>query len=92
MFFRNVHFELTVNTTFDQYVYVVNSGLVHYIQLPPEFPSIQLWFRYDTFQNKLHRDRPGKSSWHGRNSRDFELSSEATSTVRQKKYILVQRL
>jgi len=61
VYFRIVRrFELTVNTTFDQCAYAVKSERVYYSQLlPPEYPSIRLWFRYDTFQQKLHLDCPG---------------------------------
>jgi len=62
VYFRNVRrFDLNVNTTCDQYVYAVKSRRVQCCQLlTPEFPSIRLWFRYDTFQHTpqwLYRGR-----------------------------------
>jgi len=76
---------VNVITTFDQYVYAVNSDLVHIDQLlPPEFPSIQICFRYDNFQTKFHRDCPGKGSWHGQISHTFELITEPISALSDK--------
>lgn len=58
-------FELTVNTTFDQYVYAVKSNRVPLLKLlPPKYPFIRLWFRFDSFQHKLHRDCPVVGPWH----------------------------
>jgi len=73
---------VTVNPSFDQYVYAVKSKRVHFSQLlPPEYPSIRLWFRYDNFQHKLHRHCPGKGSWHAQFARDFMFASEAVSAL-----------
>jgi hypothetical protein len=55
IYFRNIqNFELTVLTTFEQYVSAVNSEQVHFEQLlPPEFPLIRIRFRYESFEIKF---------------------------------------
>ena len=77
-YFRDIrHFEWNVNTTFDQYVYAINSDLVHIEQLhPPGLQSIQVCFKYDTFQTKFHPNCPREGSWHGQISRTYELMTE----------------
>ena len=53
------HFELNANTIFQRYMYAVNSGLVCTSKLiPPNFPTIQLIFYYDTFETNIHSDCP----------------------------------
>ena len=68
-------FELTADITYQQYVYAVRSdGVLIQNLLPPEYPSIRLWFRYQrNFEHKLHRDCPGLGSWHGELECDYEL-------------------
>ena len=79
IYFRNMqNFELTAFKTFEQYVSAVNSERVHFEQLlPPEFSSIRIWFRYDSFEIKFHRHCPGEGSWHGQISRTFDVISDA---------------
>ena len=56
----------------------VNSNIVPFEQLlPPDFPSIQLFFWYKTFETKIHTDYPGERTWHCKISRDFEVISDA---------------
>ena len=61
------HFELTPDTTYEQYVYAIESIEVdiHY-PLPTEFPEVPICFRYNhpDFENKFHRDCPGAGDWH----------------------------
>ena len=71
-------FQLTPYTTFEQYAYGVENGFALVSQvLPPEFPVIRLFFRYDSFDRKLHRDCPGEGSWHARVSREFRSEQDA---------------
>ena len=81
--FRNDRrFELTVNTTFGEYVYAVELGAARLGQLlPPEFPTIRLWFRYDSFDRKFHRNCPGEGSWHDQISRDFTPIADVISAL-----------
>lgn len=89
-------FELTGNTTFDQYAYAVKSNRVHLLKLlPAEYPFFRLWFHFDSFQCKLHRDFPGVGAW--RAELDYEFQAEAETMVavadkKQKGYILVPLL
>jgi len=71
-------FELNSHTTFQRYVYAVNSGLVSTRKLlPPDFPTIQLVFYHDTFETKTHADCPGGQSWQGTLQRDFDIPADA---------------
>ena len=60
-------FELTVHTTFKEYAYAVLSGMVNIDRLlPPEFPTIRLWFAFDRFVDKYHtcpNDAPWDIEW-----------------------------
>ena len=76
--FGTLNFELTVFTTFEQYVSVVNSDQVHFEQLlPPEFPLIRIRYFYKSFEFKFHRNCPGEASRHGRISLNFKDISDA---------------
>ena len=61
------HFQLTSNTTYEQYVYAIESieADIHTL-LPPEFPELRIWFRYNhpDFEQKFHRDCPCAGDWH----------------------------
>ena len=62
-----IPFELTPDTTYEQYVYTNESLEVEvYNLLPPEFPDVRIWFRYHhpVFEQKFHRDCPGAGAWH----------------------------
>ena len=66
-YFGNRKFELTVFTTFEQYVSAVNSEQVHFEQLLPlQFPLIRIRFRYESFEIKFHRNCPGEGKRHGK--------------------------
>ena len=63
------HFELTPDTAYEQYVYANESKEMDLDNLlPPEFPEVRIWFRYDhpDFEHKFHRDCPraGVDAWH----------------------------
>jgi len=76
-------------------VYAVNSDLVHYCKLlPPNFPSIEIFFNYNTFETKIQHNCRGESSTHCEIYRDFEIASDVISVLSDisKKYILVQRV
>jgi hypothetical protein len=94
--FKNVfnieRFELTAETTYHQYVCAVNLNRVSFWKLlPPEYPSIQIWFRFHRFQHKLHHDCPGRGFWHGLLVYAFESNAEAISAiVNQKEWFWCQ--
>jgi hypothetical protein len=59
-------FDLTPDTTYDQFVYASTSTRVRHIQLlPPEFPYIRISFRFDSIHCELHKDCPGNGSREG---------------------------
>jgi hypothetical protein len=59
------YFRFTANTTYQEYVRAAVSCCVEPERLlPPEYPSIRIWFRFDTFSHKFHRDCPGRGTWH----------------------------
>ena len=69
-----VGFELTPDTTYEQYVYANESKQVDPDNLlPPEFPEVRIWFRYEypDIEHKFHRDCPGAGSRHGELSHTF---------------------
>ena len=85
-------FQLTPYTTFDEYVYGVDEGFALVSQvLPPEFPTIRLFFRYDSLDRKFHRDCPGEGSWHAQASRKFSSVEEAILALKDtaQKHVLV---
>ena len=84
IFFRkDSTFQLTPYTTFKDYVHAVELGSAHVFQfLPPEFPKVRLWFRYDSFDRKFLRDCPGEGSWHAYISREFS-SMEHSNCLKQ---------
>ena len=69
-----VRFELTPDTTYEQYVYANKSKQVDPDNLlPPEFHEVRIWFRYKhpDIEHKFHRDCPGAGSWHAELSHAF---------------------
>jgi len=60
---RNLpEYELTSNTTYEQYVYAVTSEESDIrLLLPPEYPEMRIWFRFahPDFDRRFHRDCPG---------------------------------
>jgi len=61
-------FELTSQTTYDEYMYMyaVRSGLPNLTDLlPPEYPAVRIWYRYDPkhFEAKFHNDCPEEGAW-----------------------------
>jgi hypothetical protein len=82
--FNLEQFELTVDTTFQQYVFAVKSGRANFWNLlPPEFPSIRIWFRFDSYPHKLHRDFPGIGAWHAELNYNFSSTNEAISLIKK---------
>jgi len=90
VYFRNIErFKLTTSTTFTQYKYALSrayeesSAPKPYWRnlLPPEFHSIHISFRYNSFNTKLHYNCPGEGSWQGQISRDFDLHVTAMETL-----------
>ena len=69
-----VRFELSPDTIYEQYVYAKESKQANPDNLlPPEFPEVRIWFRYEhqDIEHKLKRDSPGADSWHGELSLTF---------------------
>jgi len=90
VYFRNIQrFKLTTSTTSTQYKYALrrayedSSAPKPYWRnlLPPEFPSIHISFRYNSFDTKLHHNCPGEGLWPGQISRDFDLHVTAMETL-----------
>ena len=78
VFRKDSSFRLTPYMTFEEYVYAVELGFALVFQvLPPEFPKVRLWFRYDSFDGKFHRDCPSEGSWHAQISREFSSVEDA---------------
>ena len=67
-------FELNCDTTYEQYTYAVDSIEVDMKNLlPPEFPEVRIWFRYNTphYERKYHRDCLGTGVWHSETCHTF---------------------
>ena len=78
VYFRDMlHFTFTTSTTFRQCVDAVVSGRVPLERLPPGFPSIVIYFDYDSFKDKFHPTCPGIRLGHGQITRIFELETES---------------
>ena len=78
------HFQLTSDTTYEQYVYAIESIEADmHILLPPEFPELQIWFRYNhpDFEQKFHRDCPGAGDWHMETCHNFSNVFSATDSL-----------
>ena len=61
------HFQLTSDTTYEQYVYAMESieAVIHTL-LSPDFPEVRIWFRYNhpDCEQKFNRVCPGAGDWH----------------------------
>jgi hypothetical protein len=51
--------------------------------LPPEFPEVRIWFRFDhpDFKNKFHRDCPVAVTWHVEMCRSFSSVAAAIHSL-----------
>jgi hypothetical protein len=59
-------FQLTANTTYEEYVFAVMSDNARVANLLPiEYPMIRIWFRCGPvrFETKFHKECPGEGSW-----------------------------
>ena len=77
-------FELMSNTTYEQFVYAVESEETDIRNmLPPEFPEMRLWFRFShpTFDRRFHRDCPGVGEWDSETCRSFPDFYEAIDSL-----------
>ena len=76
-------FSLTADITYQQYVYAVRSGKVVISNLlPPEYPSICLWFRcQQDSPYRFHRDCPGLGIWHSGMDGEYESFQEVLSDL-----------
>jgi len=71
-------FKLTYEKTNQKYVYAVRSNRVVQVNLlPPEAPTVRLWFRYDINSPfKYHRDYPGVGPWGSQTERTYESGDQ----------------
>jgi hypothetical protein len=67
-------FTLNEDTTYQQYVYACRSPHVLISnRLPPEYPTIRLWFRCEQDSHfRSHRDCPGSGGWDSTMEREYE--------------------
>ena len=72
---RNLlEYELTSNTTYEQYVYAIELEESDIrLLLPPEYPEMRIWFRFahPDFDRRFHRDCPGAGDWDSEECRTF---------------------
>jgi hypothetical protein len=65
-------FRLTAHTTYQEYVRAALSHCVDNEKLmQPEYPTVRVWCRFDMFHNKVHRDCPGRGTWHAEMCKDY---------------------
>ena len=75
-------FELTVHSTFREYAYDVSSGMVDIDRLlPPEHPSIRLWFSCDRFVDKYQQTCPNDGPWDNRMASEYTSRGAALRTL-----------
>jgi hypothetical protein len=80
--FNVEHFELTVDTTYDQYVYAVRTNRVSSLKLLlPEYPIIRDFFLFGRLPQRHHCHCPGKGSWNGDYQHIFESHEEPISEL-----------
>jgi hypothetical protein len=82
--FNIERFELTADTTYDQYVYAVRSNRVHSSKLlPPEYPIIRMFFLFSQHlpQNQHHYHCPGRGTWNGAYLYKFGSPEDAISNL-----------
>ena len=85
---RMVHnfsvYELTSNSTYEQFVHAVESEETDIGNLlPPEFPEIRIWFRFShpSFDRRFHCDCPGAGEWDSDTCRTFSDVYEAVDSL-----------
>ena len=76
-------FTLTADIIYQEYVYAVLSGQVVISNLlPPEYPSVRLWFRcQQDSPYRFHRDCPGLGKWHSGMECEYESLQEVLSDL-----------
>ena len=81
------HFELTPDTTYQQFVYASKSNRVNFYKLlPPEYPDVRIWFRFrNNIEHKLHHDCPSVGSWEGELSHLFSYVDDAVHELAKEK-------
>jgi hypothetical protein len=78
MVFNLKRFDVTHNTTYDQYVYASTPQRIFYfLLLPPGYPTPTLSFPFETMDYRLHKHCPGKGSWTGTLRRTFRSIDDA---------------
>jgi hypothetical protein len=72
-------FELTLDTTYEEYSYAVRSNRVidRWRLLPPEFPAIEVAFRFQQLPRRLHQHCPGRGTRAGAYAYAFASVDEA---------------
>ena len=71
-------YELTSNTTYEQYVHAVESEQSDIrLLLPPEYPEMRIWFRFANpdFDRRFHCDCPGDGDWDSKTSLPLQTFS-----------------
>jgi hypothetical protein len=76
-------FELTQNTTYQENVYAVRSNLVtdRWRLQPPEFPHVEVSFRFDRLPHLLHDHCPGRGATAGTFAYSFGSLEEAIAEM-----------
>jgi hypothetical protein len=77
--------ELTQNTTYEEYMSAVRSNLVteRWRLQPPEFPHVEVNFRFDRLPHLLHDHSPGRGATAGAFAYSFDSLDEAISEMVQ---------
>jgi hypothetical protein len=72
-------FELTDNTTYQEYSYAVRSNRVtaRWRLMPPEFPILEVAFRFHRLPRRFHEHCPGRGARAGAYAYEFDSSDEA---------------
>jgi hypothetical protein len=82
MVYHLEHFEITYNTTHDQYVYASTLDRVPYFRLlPPAYPRPTLSFRFAAMDTRFHNHCCGSASWEGMVRRTFRTIDGAVRDV-----------
>ena len=75
-------FELTFHTTFKECAYAFPSGMVDIVRLlPPEYPTIRLWFAFDRFVDKYHHTCTNDAPWDNRMASEYTSRGAAVTTL-----------
>jgi len=79
-----LEYELTSNTTYEQYVYAIESEESDIrMLLPPEFPEMRIWFSFahPDFDRRFHPDCPGAGDWNSETCHTFTNAFTAVDAL-----------